>query len=97
MGGTCPEAEERRFFQPHEMIQVSGQIIIEVVEVPVAVAVPDASPDLFRNVPCEFGLISRPGLVEERLRYGRRSSRNCGYSKRRAQQRTRRHRAAIVE
>ena len=64
MGGPRPEPEERRFLQSHEMVQVAGQKIIEVVEVPVAIAVTDARPRFFRNVPGQFGLISRPGLVE---------------------------------
>src|SRR6202167_242346 len=52
------------------MVQVSGQKIIEVVEVPIAIAVPDARAGFFRNVPGEFGLISSPGLVEGRLDNG---------------------------
>ena len=78
MDGPCPEPEERRFLQADEMVHVSGQIIIEVVEVPVAIAVTDARARFFRKVPSEFGLISRPGLVERRLGYGGRRSWGVG-------------------
>ena len=49
------------------MVQVSGQKIVEVVEVPVAIAETDARAYLFRNVPGQFKLISLPILVERRL------------------------------
>ena len=58
----------------HEMVHVSGQIIIEVVEDPIAIAETDAGPRFFRNVPGQFGLISLPGLVEGRLGQGGASS-----------------------
>src|ERR1700733_7126791 len=76
MGGPRPEPEERRLFQAHEMVQISWQKIVEVVEVSVAVAVSDASADLFRYVPGGFGLISSPGLIERRGLQG-------GYNRRR--------------
>src|ERR1035438_6513185 len=57
MDGPCPEPEERRFLQTHEMVHVSRQIIKEVVEVPVAIAVTDADAGLFRKIPSEFGLV----------------------------------------
>ena len=51
MGGPRPEPEQRRFLQAHEMVHVSGQIIVEVVEVPIAIAVADAGSQLFSKCP----------------------------------------------
>src|ERR1039457_3854355 len=97
MDGPCPEPEERRFLQTHEMVHVSGQIIKEVVEVPVAIAVTDADAGFFRKIPGEFGLVSCPSLVEGRLGYGRRPSWRCWRSKCGTQQGARWHCTAIVE
>src|SRR5580698_4663914 len=97
MAGPCPESEERRFFQAHEMVHVPGEIVKEVVELPVAIAVTDACARFFRKIPGQLGLISRPGLVEGGLGYGGCPSRSCGRGERGTQQRARGQCAAKVE